>query len=205
MQTVGGLDASLDALQPLQRVASQAELPMPQASLLSSSAAANRVQRAEPVTVVEDGGPILAGGGGKWRTINEVPDSSVVQQATPTSCGQACGQMLLADRGVMLDQARLGGDLTSPQGLANRMNQVDSGWVGAGVDSSSFDALNRTGSWSAMMWERGNGYGHWVVVDGLNDRGMVMIRDPFNASRYEMTPLDFDNAWNGYSVFKPNQ
>jgi RHS repeat-associated protein len=55
MQTAGGLDASLDALQPLQRVASQAELPMPQASLLSSSAAANRVQRAQPVRVVEPG------------------------------------------------------------------------------------------------------------------------------------------------------
>lgn len=53
MQTAGGLDASLDALQPLQRVASQAELPVPQASLLSSSAAANRVQRAQPVTVAE--------------------------------------------------------------------------------------------------------------------------------------------------------
>lgn len=145
----------------------------------------------------------LGGAGGKWRAVDEVADGSVVQQATPTSCGQACAQMLLTDRGVIVDQLKLGGEMTSAQGLAAKMNKLDSGWVGAGVDSSSFGALNKTGSWSAMMWERGNTYGHWVVVDGLNDSGMVLLRDPFNATRYSMTPRDFDNAWNGYSVFKP--
>jgi RHS repeat-associated protein len=74
VQTAGGLDASFDALQPLQRVANQSELPMPQASLLSSSAAANRVQRAQPVTVGEgaDGGSVLLAlppprTAGEWR------------------------------------------------------------------------------------------------------------------------------------------
>ncbi|MBN7137863.1 hypothetical protein A7A76_24575 [Lysobacter enzymogenes] len=144
----------------------------------------------------------LGGAGGNWRVIDEVADGSVVQQATPTSCGQACAQMLLADRAVIVDQVQFGGELTSAQGLAAKMNKFDHGWVGAGVDSSSFGALNETGSWSAMMWEKGNGYGHWVVVDGLNDSGMVLLRDPFNATRYSMTPLDFDNSWSGYSVFK---
>ena len=110
--------------------------------------------------------------------------------------------MLLDGQGVSVTQASLGDGLTSAQGLANKLNTFDSGWTGAAVDQSSFGALNQTGSWSAMMWEQGSSYGHWVVVDGVDDAGNVLIRDPWNATQYSMTPSNFNNAWNGFSVFK---
>jgi filamentous hemagglutinin len=148
-------------------------------------------------------GTYRGGAGGNWRVFNEGADSAVAQQATSTSCGQACAQMLLSDRGMAVQQAAFGSEMTSAQGLAGRLNTVESGWIGSGVSSSSFQSLNQTGSWSAMMWERGARSGHWVVVDGVDNAGFVMVRDPFNATRYQMTRADFLEAWNGYSVFRP--
>jgi hypothetical protein len=144
----------------------------------------------------------LGGAGGQWPVLNETVSPSVVQQATSTSCGQACGVMLLGDRGVSVTQGEMSEGLTSAQSLANTLNKFDSGWTGAAVDQGSFGALNRTGSWSAMMWERGSSYGYWVVVDGLDSTGSVMIRDPANGTKYLMNQSDFFKNWNGFSVFK---
>ncbi|MCD9571447.1 papain-like cysteine protease family protein [Pseudomonas protegens] len=69
--------------------------------------------------------------------------------------------------------------------LANKLNKFDSGWAGNTVDASSFNALNKTGSWSAMMWGSGNKTGHWVVVDGVDSAGRVLIKDPFNGTQYK--------------------
>ncbi len=158
---------------------------------------AGRAAQAEEVAAnlerVED----FAGAGGNWRVANEVSDGTVVQQANPNNCGPACAEMLLSDRGIGVTQGEIGDGLTSSQSLADRLNSVDSGWTGEGVDISSFNALNQTGSWSAMMWDGGR-VGHWVVVDGVNNAGMVMIRDPFNGTSYEMTQADFLNTWSGY-------
>jgi hypothetical protein len=141
--------------------------------------------------------------GGSWSSINESTDPNVVQQSTPTSCGPACAQMLLGDRGIAVDQSAFGDSLTSAHGLAAELNSVDGGWIGAGVEPSSLVALTRTGSWSAMMWEPGAHTGHWVVVEGISPEGLVNIRDPFDATRYKMNQSDFVKSWSGYSVFKP--
>lgn len=125
-----------------------------------------------------------------------------VTQSTPTACGAACGVMLLRDRGVLASQIDLGAELTSMNSLANKLNSFDSGWVGNAVDSSSFNALNKTGSWSAMMWDSGNKVGHWVVVNGVDDAGRVIIKDPFNGAQYEMEVAKFKEVWNGHSVDK---
>lgn len=87
--------------------------------------------------------------------------------------------------------------------LTNKLNKADSGWVANNVSSSSFEALNHTGSWSAMMWDSGNKVGHWVVVKGTDDVGNVIINDPFKGTRYTMTISEFKDTWNGHSVYKP--
>lgn len=111
--------------------------------------------------------------------------------------------MLLSDRGIGVSQVTLGSELTSAQSLAGKLNAVDSGWTGQAVTTSSFNALNKTGSWSAMMWEPGASTGHWVVVDGLNSAGDVVIRDPAGVgTTYTMTVDAFKETWNGFSVFK---
>ncbi|UZE08965.1 two-partner secretion domain-containing protein [Pseudomonas corrugata] len=145
---------------------------------------------------------LLAGAGGNWNVLDEFASPNVVTQSTPTACGAACGEMLLKDRGVLVSQVDLGTELTSMNSLANKLNSVDSGWVGNAVDSSSFNALNKTGSWSAMMWDSGNRVGHWVVVNGVDDAGRVNIKDPFNGTQYKMEVEQFKEAWNGHSVYK---
>jgi filamentous hemagglutinin len=86
---------------------------------------------------------------------------------------------------------------------SNKLNKADSGWVANAVSSSSFEGLNSTGSWSAMMWDSVNKVGHWVVVKGTDDLGKVIINDPFKGTRYTMTIDEFKDTWNGYSVYKP--
>jgi filamentous hemagglutinin len=49
---------------------------------------------------------------------------------------------------------------------------------------------------------RGNGgVDHWVVVDGLDDLGRVMVRDPFQGSSYRMLQNEFHAFWNGIAIW----
>nr|WP_268991784.1 VENN motif pre-toxin domain-containing protein [Limnobaculum eriocheiris] len=146
---------------------------------------------------------LKGGAGGSWNVLDEVINPNVVKQESPTACGAACGEMMLKDRGIFTSQVELGTELTSMNSLANKLNKVDSGWVGNPVDVSSFSALNQTGSWSAMMWDSGNKVGHWVVVKGTDEIGNVLIHDPFKGTSYTMTVKDFKDVWNGHSVYKP--
>ncbi|USR65793.1 DUF637 domain-containing protein [Providencia stuartii] len=147
--------------------------------------------------------PVKGGAGGNWNVMNEIVDPTVVKQVTPTSCGAACGEMLLRNRNIFTSQIELGTELTSMNSLANKLNKVDSGWVANNVSSSSFQSLNSTGTWSAMMWDSGNKVGHWVVVKGVDNVGNVIVNDPFKGTRYTMKVNEFKDAWNGHSVYKP--
>lgn len=44
--------------------------------------------------------PVLFGAGGNWRVTDEVVDPKVVKQQDDLSCGPACAEMLLKDRGI---------------------------------------------------------------------------------------------------------
>lgn len=70
----------------------------------------------------------------------------------------------------------------------------------AGIEN--FDALNKTGSWSAMMWDQGSRVGHWVVVKGVDNTGNVLIHDPWKGTSYKMTMKEFSGVWNEIAVFK---
>lgn len=65
--------------------------------------------------------PLLTGAGGNWRVTDEVVDPIVLQQGD-VSCGVACGEMLLTDRGMNIAQRDIenltGVPVSSPE-LAN--------------------------------------------------------------------------------------
>lgn len=63
-------------------------------------------------------------------------------------------------------------------------------WAGAG------------GNWAAMLWETGSKIGHMVIVDGLSSDGYVLIRDPWEGTRYKMHKSDFLQYWNDYGVYR---
>lgn len=157
----------------------------------------------------------FAGAGGNWRVIEEVFDPTVVQQQDILSCGAACGEMLLKDRGVNdVDRDAIAaqtGVPVSPSTLAavlTSLNSRTSGrWVGAAVTipgASEFEiieVLNATGSWAAMLWEPNASIGHFIIVDGLDNAGMIMIRDPWNGTRYKMDREEFLNYWTLFAVY----
>ena len=146
------------------------------------------------------GSPTQGGAGGNWKVIDEITDPNVIKQVTPTSCGAACGQMLLKDRNIFVNQTKLGTSLKSPEQLARDLSKQGGNWDGGFVGEQAFDA-NKTGSWSAMMWDKGNKVGHWVVVKGTDKAGNVLIHDPWKGTSYKMTQKEFKGTWNGVAVF----
>ncbi len=147
---------------------------------------------------VED---MVGGAGGYWRVADEVADPAIVRQATPDSCGAACGEMLLSDAKVT--QKLLGYGTKSAQDLARAMNARGSTeWIANAVDDTSFATLNQSGSWAALFYERGAKTGHWVVVDGVSARGRIMIRDPWEGTKYTMSNSDFFGAWTNLAVYR---
>lgn len=150
----------------------------------------------------------IAGAGGNWPVIDETPEFTVVKQQGYFSCGSACGEMLLKSRGINnINQAtieQLSNAPTWPELLANALNQLQSEeggkWVGNFVSTSSFEGLNLTGSWVAVLWESGVRIGHMVIVDGT-DHDNVLIRDPWDGTKYKMTMADFLQYWNGQAVY----
>ncbi len=160
--------------------------------------------------------PELSGAGGFWRAIDEKPDSNVVQQQDNFSCGPACGEMLLKDRGIyQINQSAIARETGTPvdvRVLAQVLNLLDISktgeWRGGNFVSdlasisTIFERLIAKGSWAAEMKEFRNPIAHLVVVDGIELSGKVLIRDPWEGTKYKMEPEDFFNYWNTRGVYR---
>ena len=157
----------------------------------------------------------LSGGGGNWRRIDEIADSNVVKQQNQISCGTACGEMLLKDREIYdVNQSLIAAETGVPVSaeiLAVALNIFDSSgvrvWLGGTVslpgatDSEVIDVLIGTGSWGAVLWEPLAHLGHIVVVDGIDETGKILIRDPWDATSYKMDREEFINYWNSQAIY----
>ena len=156
----------------------------------------------------------LAGAGGKWKTINELKDSTVIQQINDVSCGAACGEMLFKNKGFDIEQEQLlalAGSPTWSEQLAYAMNQFipseDGEWKGGyfkiiGATSKQvFLSLCTTGSWIAELREPLTKMGHFVVVDGIDEQEKPIIRDPWDRTRYKMDTEEFLKYWSQQGVF----
>ena len=157
----------------------------------------------------------LSGAGGNWRVIDEIADPNVVKQQDNLSCGPACAEMLLRDRGIYdVTQsiiARETGVPVNTKSLGMALNKVDRGgsrlWLSGTVhipEATYFeliDVLIGTGSWAAILWEPLADLGHIVVVDGLDNIGKIKIRDPWMATRYKMDREEFINYWNIQTIY----
>lgn len=129
-----------------------------------------------------------------------------VRQSHEDGCGPACAEMLLRDRGFEVAQAVIAEGMALPataECLAARMGEVSpTTWLGAfaaldGGPSWAFVAglTAERGSWAALLEPLGFRHpGHWVVVDGVSDDGVVWIRDP--VGQHYGTPIEeFLELW----------
>ena len=115
--------------------------------------------------------------------------------------------MLLRAQGVFVHQeviAEIAGAPSSAESLSTALADLDANgtWFGGGVTESSFEALNQTGLWSAMLFEAGARFGHWVCVLGLDHAGRVMILDPAEGTRYVMDIEEFMSHWTLFCAFR---
>jgi ABC-type bacteriocin/lantibiotic exporter with double-glycine peptidase domain len=150
---------------------------------------------------------LQGGAGGSWRTIDEVTDAIVIRQSNSMNCGAACGEMLLRAQGVFVSQemiAEIAGAPSSAESLAAALNDLNTHgtWFGSGVTKSSFEALNQTRLWSAMLFEASARFGHWVCVSGLNPAGRVIIFEPADGTRYMMEIEEFMAHLTLFCVFR---
>lgn len=134
-----------------------------------------------------------------WKRINEQFDNPrLVKQVHEYGCGVACAVMLLRDRGIVANQEFVATGLRqpSPPGeLATRLNELSLGlhyWDGGALDleppvlAGHLRGIGRHGSWAAQVMPEGRTNGHWIVVDGVTEEALVMVRDPAGSS-YDMT------------------
>ena len=150
-----------------------------------------------------------AGAGGFWQTIDEQPDTSVIQQTTPLSCVSATGAMLLQNRGFVVTEAEIlarVGEAATVSGLARMMNEIElpgKGWQWHGLflEVSSFAAITASGVWGAVLRE-GSPLGHLVMIAGFDEPGLVKIKDPWDATSYKMELPEFLRVWGGELIFR---
>jgi filamentous hemagglutinin len=121
--------------------------------------------------------------------------------------------MMLGDREIIASQeaiAKILGDGPTHEGqLASALEKLDTSnsgtWMGSGVNPdnvTSIYGLSSTGSWVAQLWDKGNKIGHWVIVDGVDADEQVLIRDPWEATQYQMDLKNCQQTWNGYAVWR---
>jgi filamentous hemagglutinin len=149
------------------------------------------------------------GAGGFWKVINERKDASVVKQLTPFSCVAAVGEMLLRERGIEMTQTEIIdiiGEASTTKELANLLNEKDTTfdekWHGVIVAVKYLEKIARKSSFAAVLRE-GSALGHLILVESLNEN-LLTVRDPWDATKYEITVVEFLNVWNGEIVFKWN-
>jgi len=164
----------------------------------------------------EDSTPEPCGAGGNWQVIDEVDDPTVIKQQNRLCCGSACAEMLLIALGVNnISQERIAaiaGAPVSVPDLARALNQLDSShsrqWNGGGLEipGASFaevlEVLMSTGAWIAELREPRARLGHLVVVDGWDALGRILIRDPWDGTRYKMDKEEFLQYWTLQGIYK---
>ncbi|KYC40619.1 hypothetical protein WA1_26245 [Scytonema hofmannii PCC 7110] len=160
--------------------------------------------------------PSLSGAGGNWQVIDEVVDPKVVKQQDGLSCGPACAEMLLKDRGINVNQTMIAEHTGVPldsRTLALVLNALDTEssrkWMGGcltipgATESQLLNTLNTTGSWAALLKQLRPlvKLSHVVIVDGIDNTGYILIRDPWEGTRYKMRREDFLFHWTTDAIF----
>ena len=139
---------------------------------------------------------------------------SMVTQLDAVGCGLACGQMLLADRGIVVSQQDIGVGLRLPidgADLADRMTAVSGlHWLGGAIAGQVppqvglvVSLLATHGTWAALLEPEGfREVGHWVVVDSVETVGtgaVVRVRDPIGYA-FAVPATEFLRLWHFTSL-----
>lgn len=142
-----------------------------------------------------------------WEAKNERFSPDVVRQTEDVSCVNAVGEMLSEGR---LTEAYLKEKIGVP-GDKNKLLRelgVDK-WeykiCDVGKELEAIDDFCERGPWMMELYDtKGSTRSHHVIiVDGKNEAGNLMIRDPHEGTKYEMTIKELltpPGLWNGLYI-----
>jgi ABC-type bacteriocin/lantibiotic exporter with double-glycine peptidase domain len=138
-----------------------------------------------------------AGAGGYWTRFNEKFNPDVIKQINEASCVSAVGEMLAHRFGINSTQEKLLkelGNWSNSRDLARALSKLDSSkkWMGGHpqnvIEYTRF--LLESCVPMCAIFRQGNPLGHAVLIEGLNEKGMVIVKDPFDQTEYEMKVED---------------
>ncbi len=134
---------------------------------------------------------------GNWEKIAEQFDSTIIKQTNDASCVAAVGEMLADFYGLKLTQAEILesiGIWSNADALAEFLNsketQVGVEWIGGSfpLESKYIKGIS-IDIWGAML-RQGGPIGHAVLISGIDESGLIIVKDPFDQTRYKMTDLE---------------
>ncbi|MBI3423445.1 MAG: hypothetical protein HY011_10955 [Acidobacteria bacterium] len=120
------------------------------------------------------------------------------KQLTRHSCGCACGQQLLAEKGVQVFQANLTQGWyrgLTPQALAENLNRFSHGRKG-GYLEGTYQELLTLAAHGHFIARLGGNPGHFVVVDQVAGE-TVSLRDPATGVERKMMVVEFLDIFSG--------
>jgi hypothetical protein len=141
----------------------------------------------------------------KWPVLDEQFTADCIRQSHDDSCISAVGEMITKGQ---FSESQLISKIDHPSDLERLMKTLGPEWTNE-KGPTSLAEIGRGGPWAAQMnekaWSQLPKSEHVVVVDGPGAPGNVVIRDPLEGTRYEMTISDFKLAWNRNCVYRKVQ
>ncbi len=130
---------------------------------------------------------------GSWEKIDEKFDETIIKQHNDASCVAAVGAMLANYYGLNLTQTEILeeiGILSNAKTLADFLNSKETQfgveWIGGGfpLDFRYVKGIS-TDVWGAML-RQSETVGHAVLIAGMNKSELIIVKDPFDQTVYEM-------------------
>jgi len=138
-----------------------------------------------------------------WEALNERFSTEVLRQSTKDSCISAVGDMLTDGK---VTEQELIHKLGERPGIKDLPDLLGTGWTSEARNFKSLAEIGQHRPWGAEMMENSGTEleksFHAVVVDGINSKGLVVIRDPWEGTIYEMTQDKFLKDWTRGAVYR---
>lgn len=142
----------------------------------------------------------------EWEAHGERFSLDAVRQTLNDSCVHACAEMLSEGR---LLESELIAKHGSPMSVNTLLKELGPGWdsdvVGTVEELAKIEEFSARGSWMAIVYDSTGLRGHHaIVIDGKSSSGNLMVRDPFEGTKYEMTFEEFlkKPLWTGRCVHR---
>lgn len=138
-----------------------------------------------------------------WEAQNEQFSPDVIRQLNDDSCVSAAGEMLSEGR---LSQNALIDKLGERPNILDLVKHLGPEWTS---QAKSFKSLAEVSNkpWAAELLENAGTdlekSLHVIVIEGLSPTSNLIVRDPWEGTKYEMTQKVFLKLWTGQAAYRP--